>query len=238
AEAKGPAGISNTIHNLSASAPTIPPMPGPHQYWSDEDEVCIFCHTPHGGVLNGPLWNRPDPAPAQWTHYTSATLSTYLQGLATDRAPSDESLLCLSCHDGSVSVYSLHNYSNDLPVISNQHNFQTDTTIVDGMPGRIGSGPLDSTGDMSDDHPVSFSYLSVLSSAEYLPGGQKENSLRSVAAATTWSGEGIRFIGVTYRVECTSCHDPHVDYMNNAQYTPFLIMPNTGSNLCMACHNK
>lgn len=237
-EAKGPAGVSNTIHNLSASAPIIPPDPGPHQYWSDEDEVCIFCHTPHGGTLSGPLWNHQDPTSATFTHYSSASLSTYLKGLQSDRSPNNETLICLSCHDGSVSVYSLHNYSNDLPVITNQNNYQTDTAIVDGMPARIGSGPFASTGDMSDDHPVSFSYSSVLGSAEYLAGGSKENSLRTVVVASSWSGEGVKFYGANFRVECGTCHDPHVDYMSNAQYTPFLIMPNSGSNLCMACHNK
>ena len=35
----------------------------------------------------------------------------------------------------------------------------------------------------------------------------------------------------TPRVECSSCHDPH----DNA-YGNFLRMPNTGSRLCLTCH--
>ena len=43
---------------------------------------------------------------------------------------------------------------------------------------------------------------------------------------------GIRLFGGTeYRVECSSCHDPHVDYTTDTDYDPFLIMPNHGTCL-------
>ena len=244
--AKGTANVKNTIHNLSSSQTN----PLYSMYQSDESEICIFCHTPHGGVLTGPLWNR-SLATGPWTHYNSATLSTYMQGLSATRAVNDESLLCMACHDGSISVMHLLNPSNTLgrnP--ESQFTFNDDVKIVplfDGSPGaKIGGvrGNAGAFGDLTDDHPISFSYDQVLGSTEYLAGGAKENQLRIVgttvnpASALGWQGEGVRFFGTDNRVECSSCHDPHVDYVTDATYTPFLIRPNSGSNLCLSCHNK
>lgn len=240
--AKGLANVRNTLHNMSTSAPTA-------MYRSDESEVCIFCHTPHGGRLEGPLWNR-SLATGPWTHYNSATLSTYLKGLSATRAVNDESLLCMSCHDGSISVMHLLNPSN---INGQPYNpsFGTDDIPVqpqfDGSPGaKIGGsrGNAGAFGDLRDDHPISFSYQLVRASVEYGAGGVKENQLRDIgttsdaATALGWQGEGVRFFGTDYRVECSSCHDPHVDYVTDVDYTPFLIRPNDSSNLCLACHNK
>ena len=103
--AKGPANIRNTVHNLSSSAPE-------NMYKSsNEDEVCIFCHTPHGGSLTGPLWNRANTG-TTYTHYRSAGASAYLRGLSVNRPVGNESMLCLSCHDGSIAVHSILNSSN------------------------------------------------------------------------------------------------------------------------------
>lgn len=230
--AEGPQGVNNTLHNLSVTAP-IDAAFGTSLYATNEDEVCVFCHTPHGGTLRGPLWNHTDPS-STFTHYNSATLSTYIKGLAANRAPSDETLLCLSCHDGSISVNSLHNMTNDVgqPITTATGDPGTIITYMFGVGGaNIGEG----TGNLSNDHPVSFSYDSTLASPEYLAGGAKQNALHDIGSAT---GNGIKFFGVTNRVECSSCHDPHVDYVNYPQYSPFLVMSNNGSGLCLACHNK
>ncbi|MCM2264303.1 MAG: hypothetical protein NDI73_03830 [Desulfuromonadales bacterium] len=241
--AKGAANVRNTIHNMSSSAPYA-------MYKSDESEVCIFCHTPHGGTLEGPLWNR-SLTTGPWTHYNSATLSTYLQGLSATRAVNDESLLCMACHDGSISVMHLLNPSNKLGRNPNStFTFNDDVPIqplLDGNPGaKIGGsrGNAGAFGDLRDDHPISFSYQQVRASVEYGAGGAKENQLRDIGTtsdagtALGWQGEGVRFFGTDYRVECSSCHDPHVDYVADVDYTPFLIRPNDSSNLCLACHNK
>src|SRR5262245_33297365 len=89
--------VSKTIHNLGSSNTQNA------EYRSGiEDEVCIFCHTPHGGTLDGPLWNRALTSDGNgFTHYASATLSPYFTTVAA-RPVKNESLLCLTCHDGSV----------------------------------------------------------------------------------------------------------------------------------------
>jgi len=235
---KGIGNVANTIHNLSTSQnPMYLGVYSAH----DVSEVCVFCHTPHGGLLTGPLWNHSMPSASSFTHYNSATLSTYLQDLDATRNVNDESLLCMACHDGSVAVNHLVNVPNSLngAFIDMGLADGTDVFIVDifNTPGsRIGAslGNLSDTGDLSDDHPISFSYDEVLLDSAY-DGGSKDGELWPVGTAVS---NEVRFFGSTNRVECSSCHDPHVDYIAQPTYAPFLITPNTGSALCLACHNK
>ncbi len=240
--AKGLSNVAETVHNMSSATS------GWNQYYSNVEEVCVFCHTPHGGNNTGPLWNRSLPGVGSFTHYNSATLSTYLTGLSVARNIGDESLLCMSCHDGSVAVSHLINDPNSLngAAVTNSFDSNPDREILPQFPdpgARIG-GSLAApggTGDLSDDHPISFSYEDVYN--EYQAGGSSRiGQLHSIVDAID-NGDGVRFFGATSRVECSSCHDPHVDYdfdspTGQVEYTPFLIMPNTGSALCLACHNK
>ena len=236
---KGIAGVANTIHNLSSTATVTT------YYESDNvDEVCVFCHTPHGGLLTGPLWNHSLPSASSFTHYNSTTLSSYLQGLSVTRNVNDESLLCMACHDGSVAVDHLINDPNSIspdPVYIFGGNVDVEIADLFGFTSsRIGSTRATPAGfgDLSDDHPISFSYDDVLADPMY-DGGSKDGEMYTAAEAVTAE---VRFFGLTNRVECSSCHDPHVDYitaaLNQADYAPFLITPNTGSALCLACHNK
>ncbi|MDG5468964.1 cytochrome c3 family protein [Deltaproteobacteria bacterium IMCC39524] len=237
---RGPAGVRWGSHNLSLSSPDT------GQYNHDEDAICVFCHTPHGGTLDAPLWNRGNPTSATWKHYNSASLSSNLRGLPAGRPPNTESMLCLSCHDGSLSVNHVLNEPNDrtAPILGPGGVINNEITDFFGVPGaRIGGSPgiatSGNTGDFTDDHPFSFSYTDVMASPEYSSGQPKFNTLRDPGLAV---GQGVRFFTGALNVECSSCHDPHVNFdpLNggNEDYSPFLITPNTGSALCLACHIK
>ncbi|MDT8442737.1 MAG: hypothetical protein RQ722_00455 [Desulfuromonadales bacterium] len=242
---KGPQKVENTVHNLSWTSPEAAPG---LKYGADETWICVFCHTPHGGSLEGPLWNHETPDAAAFTHYNSTTLSGTLRGLSANRVLNDESLLCMSCHDGSVSVYSVHNLNNDrggAPYETYYYNpGDTDLRIV-GIAGassaRIGGNPQagdhNGTKRLEDDHPVSFSYQAVWEDPVYQSSGAKYLELNDPDSAVA---DGVRFFGATKRMECSSCHDPHVDYTaaGNTAYAPFLITPNANSAMCLACHNK
>jgi hypothetical protein len=239
---RGPSKVSTGYHNLSTSSVFS-------YYRTDEEAICVFCHTPHGGKLNGPLWNRENPTSAAWKHYNSATLSTSLKGLDANRPPNPVSMLCLSCHDGSLAVNHVINEPNNREGAILGPGNATDVFIQDmfGMTpaSRIGgdaAGDTAATGVFTDDHPFSFSYDAVLTSDEYQSGNAKYNSLKLPGTAV---GLGVRFFAGptgTNNVECSSCHDPHVNYDElrggNKAYAPFLITPNTGSALCLACHTK
>jgi len=227
AQAKGAQGVANTIHNMSSTSASL--------YASDnEGEICIFCHTPHGGANSTPLWNKALPDGTAYTLYSSATLTAAAGD--TTRPIQSESLLCLSCHDGSLAINRVLNPNN---VTGGQPTIIGGDLTIQGFPGGaspwIGSSPtnLFSNSDLSDDHPVSFSYA-----AAYTEEAATTQGLRDV---TTAEGLGVRFFGgAAARLECSSCHDPHVDYpgVAGAGYDPFLITPNTGSALCLACHIK
>jgi cytochrome c553 len=245
--AKGPSGVAHGLHNLSASG--VDPWMGTEGsslYASNTEQVCVFCHTPHGGSLLAPLWNRGNPG-GSFTHYNSATMSID-PGLAVNRTPNMGSYVCLSCHDGSISVYHVTNQPGDLngqPItgaFGGSQDVYIESDIITGGPGkRIGGSQTTpaGTGDLSDDHPISFSYDQVLLHDDYKAvTGFKFGTLKTVANAEI---SGVEFFPPGNSVECASCHDVHVDYLlpsGDPAYEPFLIMPNTGSALCLACHVK
>jgi predicted CXXCH cytochrome family protein len=61
--------------------------------------ACIYCHVPHSGSSATPLWNQT-LSTQQYTTYTSGTL----QNATSQPVVSQASMLCLSCHDGTVAV--------------------------------------------------------------------------------------------------------------------------------------
>lgn len=257
-----PQAVWATKHNLSKTSPYT-------QYASgNETAVCIFCHTPHGGDLNAPLWNRDWQARSTflleanrdlrtsgvsaqsggWTHYNSVTLSAAFDGQIY-RAVNYESLTCMTCHDGSIAVNRVLNPSNENGLMDNgvAPQFIEDLTYSGNhyLP-QIGASrdhPANTDwGWLEDDHPISFSYVAA-------QGG--DAGLNDAAQLWTDSQalnyEGPRFYGSSteMRVECPTCHDPHVPYDTSiplspaqAKYSPFLVMDNAGSAMCLACHNK
>ena len=95
--------VRGTKHNLAANTDIVS---------TGTTEVCVFCHTPHGGrtdVAGGgaPLWNRALPPSAEFTNYTSPNFDND-QGAETV-GPKGVSLACLSCHDGTIALDALIN---------------------------------------------------------------------------------------------------------------------------------
>lgn len=181
------ASIVASKHNLSATGPgTIKA--------TSEGEVCVFCHVPHNARAAGPLWNRDQPA-GPYTPYTSST-----RRIASPGQPTGASLLCLSCHDGTIALGKIGSRTIAMAGAKN--------SLATGDQSFIGT-------DLSDDHPVSFLYSSVLGNTE----------LRTPSGAVKLDASG--------QLQCTSCHSPH-DNANGK----FLVVNNTGSALCRNCHNK
>jgi predicted CXXCH cytochrome family protein len=89
------ASVTNTVHNLSADG-TATHMVGP----SATTEICIFCHTPHGGdqSVNAPLWNRSVSSTSVYTRFSNLGRITFD---ATEAPVGGVSIACLSCHDGT-----------------------------------------------------------------------------------------------------------------------------------------
>jgi predicted CXXCH cytochrome family protein len=126
-------GIVNTVHNLSITGPGAVRA-------SSEEQVCVFCHTPHNSRVEAPLWNRRDST-AAYIPYNSPSLK------ASPGQPTGASKLCLSCHDGTIALGDLVNPQATLPMAGS-------STMPPGR-GLIGT-------DLRDDHPISFPYADSL----------------------------------------------------------------------------
>jgi Doubled CXXCH motif (Paired_CXXCH_1) len=101
--------VGNTRHNLtqrqvSGGGPAGATM---DSYRNDYEEVCVYCHTPHGAnrTVNAPLWNRTMKANTYQT-YDLLNTSSITQPVSQ---PGIASLTCLSCHDGTTAVDSVIN---------------------------------------------------------------------------------------------------------------------------------
>ncbi len=160
-------GIGTTVHNLSVSGPgTIKA--------ASEAEICVFCHTPHNSSPSGPLWNRHDPG-TTYTPYNSTTIQ------AAPGQPSGVSILCLSCHDGTIALGDL---------------ISRPGTPMQGGITTMPPGPTNLGTDLSDDHPISFVYADSYAGkpTEFVPPGALTGPVHLDAAG---------------RLQCTSCHEPH-----------------------------
>ena len=160
------ASVTDTVHNLSASG-TATHMVGP----TATTEICIFCHTPHGGdqSVNAPLWNRSVSSTGVYTRFSNLGRITF----DADEAPiGGVSIACLSCHDGTQARDAVINGPGSGP---NSNTVTTDTgtaTWLDGTEPSTAylsalaasdngtlSGDLIYLGtDLRNDHPISMQY--------------------------------------------------------------------------------
>ena len=160
--------IVNTKHNLGVTGT------GPNSTTGTE-EICIFCHTPHGGATTDasgnpiavPLWNKVLTNPANFKTYDQLGTSTY----DAAQAPiGSVTLGCLTCHDGTQAIDNIINAPGSggyLPGGGGTDGLDwawTTATTVDAT-GRFLAGP-DTAGsniknlgtDLTNDHPVSMQY--------------------------------------------------------------------------------
>lgn len=160
------------------------------------DQICVFCHTPHNALSTlVPLWNHATTT-TTFTLYDSPTFD----GSADIGQPASVSLACLSCHDGTVAIDSYGGATGT--------NFITGTAL-------LGS-------DLSDDHPISFTYNAVADTGLNAPAGG------------TVGGLSLPLYGTgADQMECGSCHNVH-----DPDYGNFLRASNAASALCLNCHLK
>lgn len=158
--------IIDTKHNLSVNGPGTVKAIG-------ESEICLFCHTAHNSKPLGPLWNRNDPG-STYTLYGSSTMK------ALPGQPSGSSMLCLSCHDGTIALGDV---------------LSRGATISFASAVNMPIGPSNLSTDLRNDHPISFTYDVALATAN----GQLVNPASLIPQINLENN----------KLECTSCHDPH-----------------------------
>lgn len=223
--------IITTRHNLSVSGPGTVKA-------SSENEICIFCHTPHNSSPIPPLWNHANSG-AVYTLYSSSTLN------ALPGQPDGSSILCLACHDGTVALGNVLSR----PLISFSGGVTT-------MP----TGTKNLTTDLSNDHPISFLYNAALATADgqlktpanITPPVQLENSkVQCISCHDPHKDIYSSFLVTTSQTSslCMSCHERTYWASSSHKtstmtwngtppnpwfHTPYITVAN---NACENCHN-
>ena len=211
-------GLLLTFTSLSVSAGTITgsahDFSDETQYsWNTTGEICVVCHTPHNAdttVTAAPLWNHAITSKT-FTVYASDTLN------ATVGQPTGTSKLCLSCHDGTVALDSFGG--------TNGATFMTGSAAI-------------GADELSNDHPISFTYDDALILADGALHALS-NSAEIGSGADIRSGTIETNLLFGGQVQCASCHDVHNKFTVGPTSTNKLLrITNSGSTLCLTCHNK
>ncbi|MDH5784209.1 MAG: cytochrome c3 family protein [Chromatiales bacterium] len=207
---------------------------------ANTNQVCVFCHTPHGSdstVTAAPLWNKALPTDT-YTEYSSSTMD------GTASLTNSVSLACLSCHDGANAVDTVINAPTS---VTKTYNYTAGGAVIGGVAGTnmATTNPVPAVaGDaasLQNDHPVSTPYGGggAAFGANVAAGATTDPAFTAVVGsggATGTSKVGVLPLynkGDVAFVECASCHDPH-DNTN----VPFLRVSSASSAICTTCHVK
>jgi len=187
------------------------------QFGWAKNQICLPCHTPHnatvrdtnGVVVGGPLWNHT-LSTATYTLYIDPNTGQNVTGKVDTN-----SILCLSCHDGTVAVDSFGGGAG--------------TQQMTG--GLLGT-------DLSNDHPMGENAVWPNPNPSYmvdptLRDAQGIMPLRNLA-------DGRKVVGCT---SCHEPHNrkaqDHMLYVNNTGAGVTVDgRAVSGSLLCMNCHKK
>ena len=265
----GGAGIVGSSHDLSnvgqsgASAAAAGYASGAIAAQADrQSRICVYCHHPHnadaatgdfGGVSGtkagigsySPLWNR---------NLSTTTFAPYNNGSMMDSGTgsvsgSDKrhvlnagsnalkgvSLLCMSCHDGVVAM--------------NAYSQQTGSSDGKGANGasRNITGTAGFKGDMSNHHPMGFSYQTVQSADKEIAATSTVmvpsdadiagGAVTGPLTGTVTIGDLLYGSATGNTFECVTCHDVH-NPANATGAERFLWRSNNQSNFCLTCHLK
>lgn len=164
ASATAMAGIANTKHNLGSGGAA-----GQNKV-SETDEICVFCHTPHGGDTSNPapLWNkRLNTGGTAFTTYESIGSSTMnarfaSDGLTGSLSVGSVSLACLSCHDGTQAMDNIINAPGSGGLTAGGGGAAGLTWTWGTSPRVDAAGTLTGIAalgkDLSNDHPIGIQY--------------------------------------------------------------------------------
>ncbi|WP_456381073.1 cytochrome c3 family protein [Thiolapillus sp.] len=194
------AGIVGSAHDFSAFG------------WSN-GEICTVCHTPHNATNAdiAPLWGHTLSTASYQVYqsvYSAPRDTIFAQGAI--HPPGPESLVCLSCHDGTVAL--------------------------DSFGGNVGSSYISGTGligtDLRDDHPIGVEWTHQVVWENTTANCTKCH----IDIPMPFDKMPLPFFKSTgaARMECSTCHDPH----NGDSNEMLLRKTNAGSSLCLHCHDQ
>jgi hypothetical protein len=230
-------GIEESYHDLGTTAATY----GDATEQAGQNRICVYCHVPHNSMKLGspeavdgmgnpveylPLWSHAITTMPGFEMYNNGPLEPNdAQHMSTAKQlagqPTGVSILCLSCHDGSVATNA---YGTGTGAVGAADKFMTGRGLIGGL------NPSTGLGDLTNHHPVSFSYTQVEAvDPEIAP-----------SATTPMGIMGKMIIDFMYgddaMMECSSCHEVHNGpEVAGARLT---YVDDTRSAFCLTCHIK
>jgi len=198
-------------------------------------EPCAMCHTPHSGTGVAPLWNR-DQGVQTYELYNNASFDMY-----SGNQPQNPSSLCLVCHNGVFS--SLVNY----PGPGSPQNDDYDYEMNPSFWAMLGT-------DLSNDHPISFTYDPAADSTQDNNGFPPVNTCDTGTTVRNWIPSYYKSVTLSYplygtdrlQMECATCHSVHDTVQYNGKQLVggksvgtqvfFLRHSNADSAMCADCH--
>jgi predicted CXXCH cytochrome family protein len=231
-------GINGTVHDLATSHNGMNYTASPSD--APLNRVCIFCHATHNTFRLSTATGGAGPlAPAAfdylplWNHNLNGFDTNFLmydngpgapqngpkasQAMLNGMTPGSNSLLCLSCHDGTIAV---NQYGNVDQLSSSQ---STGSTMM-APSYLIGKDKY-----LGNHHPIGFNYDNVQSG---------DTEIRSADAAMLTPTTFVRdhlFGSGNAMMECATCHSVH--NKDNTGET-LLWRSDQNSELCLTCHDK
>lgn len=157
--------------------------------------------------------NSVTPVKGLWNHnlssasYSYYNSSTYTQGVPLVSAASS-SRQCMSCHDGTVALGETQNYQNATRVVRSQLS----------QAGNMGV-------DLSTSHPFGFNQWN------------KDSSLVDCLFSTSRTTGNTSVKLNNGRIECSTCHEPHLQSLDPVRSSSFLVINNKYGAICLACHD-
>jgi len=228
--------------------------------WS-KNQICLPCHAPHA-VDNG---NQSYKAGILWNHeLTKKTTglkydlysSSGVTSETTDLDPN--SILCMSCHDGTVALDSFGGATGT--------QFMSSSSALKGAGGDLtGNHPVGTVAAYPTDSAGKLSTRTSYADPQDMSKGGYRVALSKVTTSTTTGG--VTTTTSQYLVGCGTCHNPH-NGLNQAKGDGMLRVPQNqvvtvggtsalnkdgtaaalrpagstysvpGSGLCLTCHIK
>jgi predicted CXXCH cytochrome family protein len=248
-------GINGTVHDLSQTGANGGKYASSTDDYLQR--ICVFCHAPHhayrlsnanGGAAGTagqagdqftylPLWNHGltqattfqpysngyGPSAPSWKAAQSMAVNgTAFKGIGA------VSMLCLSCHDGTMAV----NSYGQIPQDPRSRGSATTSINVTDYEYAIGYGNGTDTDNLQNHHPIGFEYDTVQ---------QADGEI--AASSTVFMGTTVKISDVLYNrpgggaatMECTTCHAVH--NTGNAG-EKLLYSSDMHSDMCLNCHLK
>ena len=236
-------GVLNSPHDMNVVTGVAP---------DNQGRACAFCHTPHHAVdLAGqynPLWSHQPTALAGVTPYTSPTFDAEINGALVDPLIGP-SRLCMSCHDGAIAPDQHYGSANVAPT----GRFASDDFA--GYPSAVKNIAVGLGGNFGNDHPIGFDIMQSMTD---------KGIFTNVPTTETWLNAGVRgtkqisaglyqaAAGAAEKyMTCATCHDVHnkdnvrngaangvAGHTDSVNLNYFVYAPQSGSQLCLSCHDK